>query len=123
MASTPYIESLTLNVSSDGLSAPLTMSIPLNNLNYNGSNSIQITNSNIVNVFNSANMGQQFSSSLVVTYGGLNLEVAGFEGLSNTVTSSPYTYTPRPVPELPDNEIKIRPPPPKIPDTPLNQNP
>jgi len=101
MASTPYIESLTLNVSSDGLSAPLTMPIPLNNLNYNGSNSIQITNSNIVDVFNSANMGQNFSSSLVTTYGGLNLEVAGFEGLSNTITSSPYTYTPRPPPSSP----------------------
>ena len=110
MASTPYIESLTLNVSSDGLSAPLTMPIPLNNLNYDGSNSIQITNSDIVAAFNSATMGQNFSSSLVTIYGGLNLEVAGFEGLSNNITSSPYTYTPRPVPELPDNEIKIRPP-------------
>ena len=102
MASTPYIASLTLNVSSDGLSSPLTMPIPLNNLNYNGSNSIQITNSNIVAAFNSANMGQQFSSSLVITYGGLNLEVAGFEGLSNTITSSSYTYTPRPTPSSPN---------------------
>jgi hypothetical protein len=92
MASTPYIESLTLNVSSDGLSAPLTMPIPLNNLNYNGSNSIQITNSNIVAAFNSANEGQQFLSSLVTTYGGINVE-----GLSNTITSSPYTYTPVPL--------------------------
>jgi hypothetical protein len=68
------------------------MPIPLNNLNYNGSNSIQITNSNIVAAFNSANEGQQFLSSLVTTYGGINVEV-----LSNTITSSPYTYTPIPL--------------------------
>jgi len=97
MASTPYIESLTLNVSSDGLSTPLTMPIPLNNLNYNGSNSIQITNSDIVAAFNSAAEGQQFLSSLVTTYGGINVEAPGFEGLSNTITSSPYTYTPVPL--------------------------
>ena len=102
MASTPYIASLTLNVSSDGLSGPLTMPIPLNNLNYNGSNSIQITNSDIVAAFNSANMGQQFSSSLIITYGGLNLEVPGFEGLSNNITSSSYIYTPRPPPSSPN---------------------
>lgn len=87
-----YIASLTLNVYSDSLSAPLTMPIPLNNLNYNGSNSIQITNSDIVAAFNSATMGQQFSSSLVTTYGGINVE-----GLSNNITSSPYTHTPYPV--------------------------
>jgi hypothetical protein len=101
---------LTLNVSSDSLSAPLTTSIPINNLNYNGSNSIQIPNGDITTAFNSANMAQNFSSSLVITYGGLNLEVTGFEGLSNNITSSPYTYTPHTVPELPDNEIKIKPP-------------
>jgi hypothetical protein len=105
-----YIASLTLNVSSSALPAPLTTSIPINNLNYNGSNSIQIPNGDITTAFSSSTMGQQFSSSLVTTYGGLNLEVAGFEGLSNNITSSPYTYTPRPVPELPDNEIKIKPP-------------
>lgn len=92
MASTPYIASLTLNVSSDSLSTPLTMSIPLADLTYPGVNSIQITNSDIVAAFNSANEGQQFSSSLVTTYGGINVE-----GLSNIITSSPYTYTPVPL--------------------------
>lgn len=92
MASTPYIASLTLNVSSDSLSTPLTMSIPLADLTYPGVNSIQITNSDIITAFSSANEGQQFSSSLVTTYGGINVE-----GLSNTITSSPYTYTPVPL--------------------------
>lgn len=73
------------------------MSIPINGLTYSGSNSIQISNSEIVTAFSSANEGQQFSSSLVTTYGGLNLQVAGFEGLSNIITSSPYIYTPVPL--------------------------
>ena len=111
MTSTPYIASLTLNISSDSLSAPLTMPIPLNNLNYDGSNSIQITNSDIVAAFNSANMGQNFSSSLVTTYGGLNLEVPGFEGLSNTIASTPYIYTPRPVPSSPNRPNAVIKPP------------
>jgi hypothetical protein len=97
MSTSPYITSLSLNVSSDSLSAPLTMSIPINGLTYSGSNSIQISNSEIVTAFSSANEGQQFSSSLVTTYGGLILEVAGFEGLSNIITSSPYIYTPVPL--------------------------
>lgn len=105
MASTPYIASLTLNVSSDGLSAPLTMSIPLADLTYPGVNSIPITNSEIIAAFNSANMGQNFSSSLITTYGGMN-----FNELSNTIASTHYIYTPRPVPSSPNRPNAVKPP-------------
>jgi len=93
----PYIRSLALSVSSDNLSAPITMSIPLADLTYPGVNSIPITNSEIIAAFNSASEGQQFLSSLVVSYNGLNLEVTGFQGLSDTITSTPYVYTPVPL--------------------------
>ena len=91
MSAPPYITSMSLSVSSGFLWGSLTMPIPLTGLTYPGINSIQITNNEIIAAFNSAPQGEQFASSLITTYGGLN-----YDELSNTITSTYSIYTPKP---------------------------